>query len=391
MRKILALIGLQFRITYKSKATVATFFGMPLLFAVIFGYAMGSSVSGEPRGIPFALVVEEESFAARTLTEVLKEQRLLEIRTVDRADMALLFAAKQVASGAVIPAGFQKGIDSGTPVDVELVRAPGGNMETVVAPAVTRATSQVAADYRLARWVAGPQASDRELEQAYARVQSERGASGAKTEFETVRREVRPESSVGSVGQASLGFSVMFVMMLVMMQGGTILQERQAGTWGRLLTTPTSRFELLAGYLLSFFITGVFQFIILWQATRFLFGASWGPALPLLTMASALVLCSAGLGLFLAGLVRTVEQQRTIGMVLVSATSMLGGVYWPLEFVSPLMQRIGYMTPQAWAMEGLREVMLRGGSWPNLVWPLAVLLGLSVVFTGVGLLRVRFE
>lgn len=391
MRKIIALIGLQFRITYKSKATIATFFGMPLLFALIFGYAIGSGGGGDSQGVPFALVVEEESVAARTLAEVLKEQPLLKVQVVGRDEMALLFANKQVMTGAIIPAGFQAGLDAGTPVDVQLVRAPGGNMETMVAPALTRSTSQVTADYRLARWIAGPQATDRALEQAYARVQSEREASGAQMEFETVRREARREAPAWSVGQSSLGFSVMFVMMMVMMQGGTILQERQIGTWGRLLTTPTSRFELLVGYLLSFFISGLFQFFVLWQATRFLFGVSWGPALPLLTMAAAVVLCSAGLGLFLAGLVRTVEQQRTIGMVLVTATSMLGGVYWPLEFVSPLMQRIGYLTPQAWAMEGLREVMLRGGSWPNLVWPLAVLLGLSVVFTGAGLLRVRFE
>jgi ABC-2 type transport system permease protein len=59
--------------------------------------------------------------------------------------------------------------------------------------------------------------------------------------------------------------------------------------------------------------------------------------------------------------------------------------------VSPTMQRIGYLTPQAWAIDGFREVMLRGGAWSGLMWPLVVLLGITAVFLTAGVLRVRYE
>jgi ABC-2 type transport system permease protein len=106
---------------------------------------------------------------------------------------------------------------------------------------------------------------------------------------------------------------------------------------------------------------------------------------------AATVLASAGMGLFLAGLVRTFEQQEAVGVIFVIATSMLGGLFWPLDILSPAMQKIGHFTPQAWAMDGLTEVALRGGSWAELVWPLTVLLGLAVVFSAAGVLRVRYE
>lgn len=70
---------------------------------------------------------------------------------------------------------------------------------------------------------------------------------------------------------------------------------------------------------------------------------------------------------------------------------MLGGVYWPLDLVSDTMRRVGYLTPQAWAMDGFREVMLRGGSWSGLARPLVVLLTLAAVFMAAGLRRVRYE
>ncbi len=183
----------------------------------------------------------------------------------------------------------------------------------------------------------------------------------------------------------------MFVMMLVFNMSGVILEERSLGTWGRLLTAPTARSGILSGYLLSFFMTGMFQFAVLVGISTLLFRVHWGPVLPLAAMAAAFILCSSGLGLFLAGLVRTAEQQRTIGVLVVSSISMLGGVYWPLELLGDTMRRIGYLTPQAWAMEGFREVMLRGGDWGGLVWPLTVLLTLALVCMTAGLARVRYS
>jgi ABC-2 type transport system permease protein len=143
--------------------------------------------------------------------------------------------------------------------------------------------------------------------------------------------------------------------------------------------------------MLSFFVTGMFQFTVLVLGTRLLFHIQWGPLLPLFAVGAATVLASAGMGLFLAGLVRTFEQQMAIGVIFVIATSMLGGLFWPLEILSPTMQRIGHLTPQAWAMEGLTEVALRGGTWAGLALPLAVLLGLALVFSAVGVRRVRYE
>lgn len=135
----------------------------------------------------------------------------------------------------------------------------------------------------------------------------------------------------------------------------------------------------------------MFQFAVLVLGTRLLFQIEWGPLLPLFTVGAAMVAASAGMGLFLAGLVRTFEQQTAIGVIFVVATSMLGGLMWPLDLLSPTMQRIGHLTPQAWAMDGLTHVALRGGAWAGLAMPLAVLLGLAAVFSAVGVRRIRYE
>lgn len=391
MRQALQISLLQFRLTLKSKSVVFMMFGLPLLFTLIFGsLATGETAQG-PRSFPIAVVDSDDSFIAHKLVEALQQEKLVRVTLMTTVQMNKAFSDKQIDSAVVIPTGFQQGVADGSAPELQLVASPDGNRNAGLAPAIQRAVARVAGDYRLARQMAGSGAPDSKVADSYAKVVADRQALAVTVERTQVTRPETGNAKQSNVGQVAMGFTVTFLMMTIFMKGGAILQERQNGTWGRVLTTPASKVAIVGGYLFSFFLVGMFQFIVLVVAGSLLFQITWGPLPQLLVMGAALVLCSAGMGLFLAGVVRTHEQQATIGAVFVTATSMLGGVYWPLEMMSKTMQRIGHLTPQAWAIEGLREVMLRGGAWGSLTWPLVVLLSITVIFLGAGLLRVRYE
>jgi ABC-2 type transport system permease protein len=56
------------------------------------------------------------------------------------------------------------------------------------------------------------------------------------------------------------------------------------------------------------------------------------------------------------------------------------------------MQQLGKVVPQAWALDGYYDVLIRQGTSLGDVLPsLVALLGFTVVFAGVGLSRFRFE
>lgn len=393
MRTTFAIAWNQVRLIYKSKASLAMMFLMPMLLTVIFGMGAGGG-SGSPVGrvYPLGVVDQDGSFASAQLVEALGKAGPLRVRLLTREELDRQFLDKELPLGVLIPAGYQQALAEGKSPAVTLVSAPGSNLEIAGGQAVRRAVARASRDYQLARQMAANPADGTQVAEAFAKLQTEREAAPVTVAHETVAATTGQSISRAEImGQVSLGFTVMFVMMVIFMMGGVFLQERQDGTWGRLLTTPVSRLGLLAGYLLSFLLIGLIQFCTLVGLSRLLFQIYWGPLPQLLVMASAMILAAAGLGLFLAGLVRTADQQRTISTIVVVATSMLGGVYWPLEAVSPTMQKIGYLTPQAWAMDGLREVMLRGGAWDALSLPLAVLLALAAIFTTAGLFRVRYE
>lgn len=397
MRKSLAIAWTQFRITMKSKAALGTMFAMPLAFIIIFGLMLGGQESGSPstpRGktYPLAVIDEDGSLAAALLIESLRQEPSLMITPGSRSGLDKQMADLDVLGGVAIPRGFGERVAAGKAAELELILHRGANLEHGIGPTLQRLTNQLTTDYNLAVQHAGS-ADAAKVRESMSRIAAERARLGAAVATEQV---VAPAVSIegsdySALNHSALGYTVMSVMMAILLMAGVVLYERQHGTWGRLLTTPTGRFPLLLGYLLSFFFTGMIQFAILVAGTSLLFRIEWGPLLPLFTVGAAMVLAAAGIGLFFAGLVRTYEQQQTIGVVFVVASSMLGGLFWPMDLMSPAMQRIGHLTPQAWAMEALNEVALRGASWANLAWPLGVLLSLAIIFAGAGLLRVRYE
>jgi ABC-2 type transport system permease protein len=394
MRRSLSIALLHLRTTFKSKGALLTMFGMPLILTLIFGVVVGGSQgSGKAYVFPVAMVNHDQSFAAEELISLLDQEENVSVKPATADEMNKLFADQKVEAAVVIPAGFQSDLAAGKAPEVKLVSKPGGNAYLGVAPIIRGMVARLGQDYQLAlrSLPEADRTNSAKVEAAYDKVVAERTKVAATVTPHAVIDTKPGAENLTPVNWTSVGFTVTFVMMQCFMMSGVILVERKQGTWARLLTTPNSRLTIIGGYLLSFFLTGMVQFAILVAATRFLFGVYWGPLLPLFAMGAGTVLSASGMGLFLAGIVKTFEQQMSIGILFINATAMLGGAYWDLSMVSDTMRRIGYMTPQAWAIDGFREVMLRGGAWGTIALPLAVLMGITVVFMTAGLLRVRYE
>lgn len=396
MHSALSIAWLHWRTTFKSKGALVTMFGMPLILTLIFGVLVGggNGQSGSKGYVyPVAVINHDQSFASDKLISLLDEEANITVRMTTEAEMTKLFADQKVEAAVVIPANFGADLAAGTAPDVKLVAGPGRNTYMGVGPTVRGLVPRLAQDYQLAlRSLTAADRSDAaKVEAAYAKVVAERKEVTTTVTTHAVTDTAAKEQGFTATNGTSVGFTVTFVMMQCFMMSGVILMERKHGTWGRLLTTPNSKLAIMSGYLLSFFLVGMAQFAILVGATRLLFQVSWGPLLPLFVMGAGTVLSASGMGLFLAGIVKTFEQQMSIGILFINATAMLGGAYWDLSMVSDLMRRIGYLTPQAWAIDGFKAVMLRGGTWEAIALPMAVLMGITVVFMTAGLLRVRYD
>ncbi len=75
---------------------------------------------------------------------------------------------------------------------------------------------------------------------------------------------------------AILGVLVMFVTLnIITSAGGYILEEKQTGTWQRILTSTTSYWHIMTGYFIQLFMIALVQSIVLLLSGKYLFGAPW--------------------------------------------------------------------------------------------------------------------
>ena len=106
-------------------------------------------------------------------------------------------------------------------------------------------------------------------------------------------------------------------------------------------------------------------------------------------MAVAASLCIAALGLLIGVLAKILEEQSYCFFADpdVHLLPGLGGAWTPLEYTSATFQAIGHVTPIAWAMDGFKNVSIRGLGVEGVLMPALALLGYAILFFAIAAWR----
>ena len=89
------------------------------------------------------------------------------------------------------------------------------------------------------------------MEEAYKKLSAENRSQEELVKSDTVKSST-VEKKMSMVSERAAGFSIMFIMIMLMLVTGVILDARKNGVWSRILSTPSSRMSIVGGYLLSF-------------------------------------------------------------------------------------------------------------------------------------------
>ena len=161
--------------------------------------------------------------------------------------------------------------------------------------------------------------------------------------------------------QSSPGMMVMFAVFGLITSAMVLAVERKAGTLQRMLTTPLSRGQIIAGHLLAMFALVFVQEVLLVLLGQFAFGVNYLSA-PLATLLMMIVLAfwAASLGLLIGAAVRREEQVIVYCLVAMFVFSALGGAWFPLAIAGKAFSTIGHVMPTAWALDGFQNIILQG-------------------------------
>jgi len=190
-------------------------------------------------------------------------------------------------------------------------------------------------------------------------------------------------------------FAYFFVYILT---GVSFLRERVGGTLERLLATPVTRGEIVLGYSIGFSLFAIVQVLVL---TLFVLGhvdvptigpiGAWtfglgvqsaGSPFVAFLVAVLLAIGAVNLGIFLSTFARTELQIVQFIPIVIVPQGLLGGVFWPVDRLPTALQAVAQVMPVKYAVDALREVMLKGADVTSsaVSTDLLVLAGIALFF-----------
>jgi len=213
------------------------------------------------------------------------------------------------------------------------------------------------------------------------------------------------DDPITTFAPAIVGFFAYFFVYIL--TGVSFLRERTGGTLERLMATPVTRGEVVIGYTLGFGLFATIQVavLMLWALGSLQvpalgplpgFSIGLGVAVngsPLLAFLVVVLLAvgAVSLGIFLSTFARTELQIIQFIPIVLAPQFLLSGVLFPVSSLPPILQPLVAIMPLNYAVDGLRQVFIRGAdlSVPALQLDLAVLAVVAAFFATIAALTIR--
>jgi ABC-2 type transport system permease protein len=197
--------------------------------------------------------------------------------------------------------------------------------------------------------------------------------------------------TIGPFDQTLPGYAVFFSLFGLNAVAATILQEKEDGTFRRLLIAPIQKYALLGGKMLAQFIVTMAQLSILFLVGYFVFKVHINDWLAVGLLLIGTSFAATGLGMLLVSLVKTRAQVNPIISLVVLISSAIGGAWWPLFLEPEWLQHLAKVGITAWAMEGLNGSMILGKSFMGVLPDILGLLGYGLICFLLALWLFRFQ
>ena len=366
--RVAAVMIKEFKQLTRDRLTYAMMLGLPVIQLLLFGYAINT----EPRHLPTAVLVQEDSVFARSVVSALRNSDYFDLAAQARspAELDEMIRQGRVQFAVTIPGDFTRRVARGDHAQI-LVEAD--------------ATDPSATGGAVAALAALPtQALVHDLKGAL----QPRG-QGAPPFDVVVHARYNPEAITAyNIVPGLLG--VILSLTLVMMTALSVTRETERGTMESLLATPVEPLEVMAGKLAPYVGIGLVQTVIILILARFLFGVP---------MEGGWVGLSLGVGLFIVGslalgfLISTVARSQLQAMQMsffyIFPSILLSGFMFPFRGMPAWAQVLGEIIPVTHFLRVVRGALLKGQDLGDMWRELLALAAFVCVVTALAMARYR--
>jgi ABC-2 type transport system permease protein len=342
----------------RDRRTLALLFVAPLIILGLLGYLMrGSSVPA------VGVANEDQGPIGAAVTRALEQSSLISTTTISASDSDAKLKDGSLAAYIVFPSDFSQ-------------RAQAG----VIAPQMHLEGSQPGSVIPVLQ----------ALQQALGSSASQ--APGAiRFEPQLTYLYGGPDlDTLDYFGAAAIGLIVFFLVFVITIV--SFLNERSQGTLERLMASPLRRGEIVLGYMVGFTMLALIQSAeVLVFCLAVLKVHNQGSVLLIFGIEALMAIVAVNLGIFLSMFARTEFQAVQFIPLVIVPQFLLSGILFPVSSEPKPLQILSDVLPLTYAVNALRDVMLKGAdlSWPSLDLDVGVVAGVIVLLIVAGSATLR--
>jgi len=367
---------------------------MPVIFTVMFGYAFGAfSGGGSDARLPVGYLDQDRSRVSGQLHDLLAASRVIRLdqdQARSTSDLEQSVAEKKFAAAIIVPAGYGRTSLGGKHARLTLIADTATTAATTAQADILAVANRLDSAVNMA--LSMEQIAGDSIPFNYAFKKSlaawEQPPIVITATTSVALRNAQNDKQNTALANTAPGMMLQFAIAGLLTAAQIIVVERKSRALQRLLTTATRRIHILLGHYLAIFILifGQFLLLILFESLVLKVGYLRVPGATLLVAVSA-ALCIAGLGLLIGILAHSEEQAIIFSLIPMFVLAGLGGAWVSLEVTGAVFQTIGHLSPVAWAMDGFKNVIVRGLGIDSVLLPAAALIGYAALFFGLATWR----
>jgi len=180
-----------------------------------------------------------------------------------------------------------------------------------------------------------------------------------------------PNSTQHNVPSWTL-FAMFFIVIPL---ASSVIQEKDGGTYMRLVTMPKTYVTTFVGKMVVYFLVCMIQVAILFSMGIYIIPYTGIPGLQIGTHFDALLVvvmassfAAVAFGVMMGSFCTSYQQATSIGVILIIILASMGGLWMPVYYMPKGIQHITAFSPLSWPLKSFYDLFLRNADL-NVVFP----------------------
>jgi len=166
------------------------------------------------------------------------------------------------------------------------------------------------------------------------------------------------------------GFILFAMFFIVIPLAGSLITEKNEGSFQRLRSLPVRLSVILAGKVIAYLAVCLLQFVLMMMIGTWVFPVFFGfPSLNLghqyvaiIVATIAASLAAIGFGIMVGSAATTHNQAALFGSVMVVLLGIISGTFLPIHIMPKSIQYISYLSPVRWGIDNYLNLFIREGN-----------------------------